>query len=284
MYVHLGQLRSTHSDLSRRQCPLEVSRAGYYRWKEAQERPPLPSEQRRADLDAKIVSFHKESRGTYGSPRITFDLHEDGEEVSHNTVAVRMTALGIVGISPRTFTATTVADPTATYPEDLVNRRFSPAGIDELWTSDLTYLKVGESGPISAPPGTRGPHESSATQWLTTCAPRSSSTPWPRPPPPASADAQAPSSMPTAAASSATTRSRSSAPDSASSVPWGPPAVATTTPAPRASGRSSSTSTSTATPSPPWTSCAPASTTTSTSTTTSVAAGRPTMSVPSATS
>jgi len=45
---------------------LEISRAGYYRWRDAQVRPPLPSEQRRADLDAKILSFHKDSRGTYG--------------------------------------------------------------------------------------------------------------------------------------------------------------------------------------------------------------------------
>jgi putative transposase len=85
-----------------------------------------------------------DSRGTYGSPRITLDLQEDGEDVSHNTVAVRMAALGIAGISPQTFKVTTVTDPTATYPEDLVNRRFSPEGIDELWTSDLTYLRIGE--------------------------------------------------------------------------------------------------------------------------------------------
>jgi transposase InsO family protein len=104
----------------------------------------LPSEQRRADLDAKILSFHKDSHGTYGSPRITLDLHDDGEDVSHNTVAVRMAALGIAGISPRTFKTTTVTDPVATYPEDLVNRRFSPEGIDELWTSDLTYLRIGD--------------------------------------------------------------------------------------------------------------------------------------------
>ena len=123
---------------------LEVSRAGYYRWWQAQVRSPLPSEQRRADLDAKILSFHKDSRGTYGSPRITLDLHEDGDEVSENTVAARMAALGIAGISPRTFKVTTVADPTATYPKDLVNRRFSPDGIDDLWPSDLTYLRIGD--------------------------------------------------------------------------------------------------------------------------------------------
>jgi len=71
--------------------------------RQAQDRPPLPSEIRRADLDAKIISFHQSSSGTYGAPRITLDLLEAGERVSANTVAARMASLGIVGVSPRLF-------------------------------------------------------------------------------------------------------------------------------------------------------------------------------------
>ena len=123
---------------------LEVSTAGYYRWRRAQDRPPLPSEVRRADLDARIIDLHKSSNGTYGAPRITLDLHEAGERVSRNTVAERMASLGIVGVSPRLFKVTTTPDPAATYPADLVNRQFHPDGIDELWTSDITYLTVGD--------------------------------------------------------------------------------------------------------------------------------------------
>ena len=123
---------------------LEVSPSGYYRWKDAQDRPALPSEVRRADLDAKIISFHKKSGGTYGSPRVTTDLHEAGERVSHNTVAVRMARLGIVGVSPRLFKVTTSSDPTASYPPDLVDRDFHPDGTDQLWTSDITYMRVGD--------------------------------------------------------------------------------------------------------------------------------------------
>jgi putative transposase len=64
--------------------------------------------------------------------------------VSHNTVATRMASLGIVGVSPRLFKVTTTPDPAATYPADLVNRNFHPEGIDQLWTSDITYLTVGD--------------------------------------------------------------------------------------------------------------------------------------------
>ena len=63
--------------------------------------------------------------------------------MSRNTVAARMASLGIVGVSPRLFKVTTTPDPAATFPEDLVNREFHPEGIDELWTSDITYLTVG---------------------------------------------------------------------------------------------------------------------------------------------
>ena len=54
-----------------------------------------------------------------------------------------MRALGVAGISPRTFKVTTVSDPFAFYSADLVNRDFAPEGLNELWTSDLTYLKIG---------------------------------------------------------------------------------------------------------------------------------------------
>jgi putative transposase len=92
---------------------LEVSPSSYYRWKNAQDREPLRSEQRRRDRDQRILSCHKDSRGTYGEPRITLDLHELGDPVSHNTVAVRMRALDIAGVSPRTFKVTTLRDTNA---------------------------------------------------------------------------------------------------------------------------------------------------------------------------
>ena len=120
---------------------LEVSRAGYYRWKSQREQTTTitAARQRRDDLDAMIVTFHKESKGTYGSPRITADLHDAGVAVSVNPVAARMRALGIEGISPRTFkVVTTVSDRDGVCPPDLVQRRFDQGRLDAVWIADIT--------------------------------------------------------------------------------------------------------------------------------------------------
>ena len=123
---------------------LEVSRAGYYRWKKQKEKGLSPAKQKRKSLETKILEFHKKSFGTYGSPRITKDLHNSGEQVSHNTVADRMKALGICGVSPRLFKlVTTISDPNACYPKDLVNRNFDQGDLDKVWTCDITYMKIG---------------------------------------------------------------------------------------------------------------------------------------------
>ena len=58
---------------------------------------PSPAQRRRSELTAKILDFHDESDGTYGSPRILADLREAGEQISAKTVAKLMRVAGIAG-------------------------------------------------------------------------------------------------------------------------------------------------------------------------------------------
>ncbi|WP_227983164.1 IS3 family transposase [Nocardia spumae] len=125
---------------------LRVSKSGYHAWvNRCAATFPTGRQQRRADLTAKIVEVHAESAGTYGSPRITGELRDQGERVSAKTVAKIMASIGLEGISPRTFKVrTTVRDPAASFPPDLVSRQFDQGRPDAVWTTDVTYLTCGE--------------------------------------------------------------------------------------------------------------------------------------------
>ncbi|GJF13889.1 integrase [Mycolicibacterium cyprinidarum] len=124
---------------------LEVSRSGFYKWRKNCAAGPSASQQRRAELDAKVAAFHKASDGTYGAPRILADLRDDGAQVSRKTVAASLRRQGLAGISPRTFApATTIVDLDAVLPKDLVNRQFDAGELNRVWTSDITYLRTGE--------------------------------------------------------------------------------------------------------------------------------------------
>ena len=125
---------------------LGVSTSGYYkRVKRSVTTQLTDREQRKADLTVKIIDHHRDSGGTYGSPRITADLRASGEQVSERTAAKIMAEIGLAGISPRTFKVrTTVVDPTASFPPDLVERRFDQGRPDAVWSSDITFLTCGE--------------------------------------------------------------------------------------------------------------------------------------------
>ncbi|TCN53695.1 helix-turn-helix protein [Rhodococcus sp. SMB37] len=109
-----------------------VSVSGYYKHVKSMTATQLnPARQRREELAVRIESIHKDSHGVYGSPRITAELRARGERVSTKTVAKVMAQRGLVGISPRTFAPpTTIVDPFATFPPDLVQRIFDQGRTD----------------------------------------------------------------------------------------------------------------------------------------------------------
>jgi putative transposase len=76
------------------------------------------------ELDAKVAASHAASDRVYGAPRILADLRAAGERVSRKR---RWRPGHAVNTWPGTFApATTVADPYAPLPKDLVGRRWTP--------------------------------------------------------------------------------------------------------------------------------------------------------------
>ncbi|GAA3522834.1 IS3 family transposase [Amycolatopsis ultiminotia] len=136
----------TRFSVRRRARLLGVSASGYYAHvKRAAATVLTPRQQRRADLEVKIARVHQEPGGTYGSPRISAELRDQGEVVTAKTIAKIMASIGLEGISPRSFTVkTTVVDPGASFPTDLVGRHFDQGRPDAVWLTGITYLTCGE--------------------------------------------------------------------------------------------------------------------------------------------
>jgi putative transposase len=117
---------------------LGVSASGYYDWVRAQ---AAPCRRRRedAELRSTIAAIHRQSRGTYGSPRVHAELRLGmGIRVGRKRVERLMRAEGLQGVTRRRRRGLTKRDATAIPNDDLVARQISPDGPNQLWVADIT--------------------------------------------------------------------------------------------------------------------------------------------------
>jgi len=94
-------------------------------------------------LSAEIQAIHRESRGTYGVPRVHAELAARGSHVGRKRVARLMRTARLHGVSRRKAFRTTVRDETASAAPDLVARQFTADGPNRLWVADITYIPTG---------------------------------------------------------------------------------------------------------------------------------------------
>ena len=121
---------------------VRVSRSGYYAWRV---RPPSHRDRDNAALTERIRCIHRDSRGTYGAPRIHAQLRADGVQVGNKRVARLMREEGLEGCHQRKRAhRTTRRDPRAVPAQDLVERKFTPAARDRLWVADISYVPTWE--------------------------------------------------------------------------------------------------------------------------------------------
>jgi putative transposase len=124
---------------------LKVSKSGYYAWRE---RPPSARAKADAALSERIGRIHADSRGTYGAPRIHFELRALGVRCARKRVARLMRESGLFGCGgrrrARTTTRRAAAEEHLLKVPDLVERDFTPEAPDRLWVADITYIRSWE--------------------------------------------------------------------------------------------------------------------------------------------
>ncbi len=105
-------------------------------------RTPSRRELRDEQLKEHIKRVHAANYGVYGARKVWLTLNREGIPVARCTVERLMAELDLSGVTRGKTRRTTIADPAAARPADLVQRRFGPPAPNRLWVADLTYVST----------------------------------------------------------------------------------------------------------------------------------------------
>lgn len=118
---------------------LRVSPSGFYEWRD---RPLSLRDRSDLELTLTIRQIHEASRGTYGSPRVHAELRLGlGIRCSRKRVERLMRVGQIAGVHRRKGRR---HRPAPAVHDDLVQRKFTVAGPDRLWVTDITQHRTSE--------------------------------------------------------------------------------------------------------------------------------------------
>jgi len=118
----------------------KVSRSGYYDWLD---RTPSKRAIEKQKIESAIKIIYQESKGRYGSPKITKELELRGMIVSRPRVARMMKSEGLKSIIQKKYRVSTT-DSKHNYPvaKNHLNRNFKALSPGQKWVSDITYIRT----------------------------------------------------------------------------------------------------------------------------------------------
>jgi transposase InsO family protein len=89
-----------------------------------------------------IRRIHAASGETYGARRVHRQLRREDVHAARCTVERLMREDGLEGVIRGQRRRTTIPEPSAPRPPDLVNRHFEAHRPNQLWVADLTYIRT----------------------------------------------------------------------------------------------------------------------------------------------
>jgi len=121
---------------------IELSPSTYYAWRRRAKSARKLDDERLLVL---IRAAFKESRETYGSPRVHAALAADGVSVGRKRVARLMRQEGLAVRPKRGFKCTTtVRNPDHAVAPNTLDRQFSVEAPNVAWVTDVTFVPTGE--------------------------------------------------------------------------------------------------------------------------------------------
>lgn len=120
---------------------LEVSRSGYYKWRD---RPESAQDVQHKEWTAQVKEVYEKSRKLYGSPKITQKMHQQGTSISERTVTRIMKEQQWRSKTVKKYKATTNSKHNLPVQENVLNREFTASKPNEKWVTDITYVATAE--------------------------------------------------------------------------------------------------------------------------------------------
>lgn len=120
---------------------LKVSRSCYYRWYSG---GVSKRELENIKFTKLIKKIFYESKQRYGSPRIAAELRKQGYLISKVRVSKLMKLNYLRSKIKRKYRITTDSNHSFSISKNHLNREFTPATLNEVWVSDITYVRTAQ--------------------------------------------------------------------------------------------------------------------------------------------
>jgi putative transposase len=122
---------------------LQVSRSGFYAWRQRRGNTSHRQQNRRR-LDEAVKKAFDARKGRSGSPRLVLDLADTGHQHDRKTVANSMQRQGLRAKAAKKFKATTNSNHNLPVAPNLLQQDFTATAPNQKWVGDITYLWTDE--------------------------------------------------------------------------------------------------------------------------------------------
>jgi len=120
---------------------MNMSRSAYYAWRKRPAKVITPAD---LYLYRRLKALFAASRNSLGSRELSRKLREEGFHIGRYRTRTLMRRLNLKIRQRVAYKVTTKRKHSDAVADDLLNQNFNPAGKDEVWAGDITYLRTDE--------------------------------------------------------------------------------------------------------------------------------------------